>query len=334
SADTLAALEATLDQQAADALKAATDAKAAAANATALALKLKGIADSANKAALDAQQQATSARAESGLASSAAYATSKARREHDAAELSTNLDAAKATLLEVNKALKAAQPPIAVPLDPKKWRELYPSPNRVAAGVTTLKPAEEDALLRRFFPKFMKPNAQCPESWQPGMGHDNDQARAAGMFAPQVNLAAEGAFTRAGAKERLLQVRLNECTGSHVEGFGTSRWILIDGSRTLLNDEAFGLTQVGFVEDVDGDGVLDFTQVTSDTHQGSSMTDVVLSTFAGGKLHDLHNTSESDPCGAGPEMAGQDAQRIATRLLVRNSPKLEFKDVESRSRCF
>jgi hypothetical protein len=335
NASTLGALEATLEQQVNDAAQGAANAKASAASAVAAAKKLKASADSATKAALDASQQATSARNESGFASTAAFAALRARRQREATALTASINGAKATLVEVNQAWTKAQAALPKPIDPKAWREIFPEPNRVAVGVRQLSGPEEDALLRKFFPKFMKPNASCPEAWQPGMGHDNDQARAAGMFSPQVTAAVEGAFTHPGAKERLLQVRLCECTGTHVEGYGTGRWILVDGNRTLVNVETFGLTGVGFVEDVDGDGMLDFTQIVSDGHQGMENTSGQLSTFAGGKLHDLQPLSgSSDPCNAGEEMAGHDAERVSTRTLVRNSPKLEFKEEETRSRCF
>jgi len=304
----------------------------------------------ARSARADAKKTAAALSALRALFKSAVAARDRAEKKADtavqkeaakakAAELSLaalRKSLTTAAAADVNKSSKESRATKAAPtpIDPKAWRELYPTPNRTAAGVRTLADTEANALLRRFFPRFLGPKAQCPEAWGPGM-HTNEEALKAGLFSPQVNLAIEGAITRSGAKEQLLQVRLGECTGSHAEGYGTARWIVVDGNRTLLNEEGFGLTAVGLVEDVDGDGVLDFTQITSDMHQGMEDTSVVLSTIAGGKLHDLHELGgDTDPCAADEAMVGHDAERVRSKVLVRNSPKLEFKVLASKSRCF
>lgn len=335
SAQALGLLEAELDKAAGEALAAAADAQQAARDATTAAQRLAQLAKDSKTLAGLVDQEGRGARADSGLALASAYQDVKARREREAKALAASVDVAKTLLARVNDGLGAAKVSTssAASNDAKTWRSIYPaSPARTPP--TKLSRNDEAALLKRFFPKSLAEKTDCPNGWGPGE-HSNDEARAAGMFKPQVLASLEGPFTRRGAKERLLWVRVNECTGAHVEGYGTARLILVEGARTVINQELFGLSSIDLVDDLDGDGVLELTQVSSDMHQGMTDTSVSLSSLSGGKLHDLESFGgESDPCAAGEELVGNDAERSELRVLARSSPKLEFKTEEKKSRCF
>lgn len=217
-------------------------------------------------------------------------------------------------------------------LDPNKWYELYPS--STVPQPKQLASAAANALLKRFFPKFLARGTECPEEWLPG-SRSMAEARTAGMFSPEITAALVGAFTRRGASEQLLHVRLHECSGSHAEGYGTSRVIVVEGNRTIVNEEGFGLTRFGVAADVDGDGVLEFTQVTSDTHQGLEQVNVSLASLLGGRLRDVRDLGQENiPCNAGVQMVGADAMVETFRVQFRQAKTPQFKNLEKRTPCF
>jgi hypothetical protein len=121
------------------------------------------------------------------------------------------------------------------------------------------------AVLSRLFPRSLPGADRCPEA--PGT---LEQARAQGWIVPQVASHAEGAFSRAGAAELLLAVRVGECGATHAEGWGTRRLVLWAGEQVVQEAELQG--RLAGAGDLDGDGRSELLIERGGTNQGITTT--------------------------------------------------------------
>jgi hypothetical protein len=159
-----------------------------------------------------------------------------------------------------------AVPAVSVVAVPSRSVEIF-SWNGVPASLAARRgaPPAGATVLSRLFPRMLSGTDRCPEA--PGT---LEQARAQGWIVPQVASHAEGAFSRAGAAELLLAVRVGECGATHAEGWGTRRLVLWSGDQVVQEVEVQG--RLAGAGDLDGDGRSELLIERGGTNQGITTT--------------------------------------------------------------
>ncbi|MCS6898440.1 MAG: hypothetical protein RMJ98_01495 [Myxococcales bacterium] len=138
-------------------------------------------------------------------------------------------------------------------------------------------PALASAVLTRLFPRSLSSADHCPET--PGT---LEQARAKGWVVPRVTHHVEGSFSRVGAREVALGVRVGECGATHAEDWGTSRLVLWSEDQILYDMELRG--RLAGAGDLDGDGLHELLVELGGTNQGITTTSLQVARLSPGGL--------------------------------------------------
>jgi hypothetical protein len=187
---------------------------------------------------------------------------------------------------------------------------------RTYAVRRVLSEADEPALFKRVYPKYLTSQMDC------GGAGDLAAQRASGNFVPRLEGALEGSFTRPGAKQVLYGVFRGECGAIHAENWGTRETIVFEGdviAHRAIHADARLIDAV----DVDGDGIDEIVASSSFFNQGAGTTHGWIFRIDGRKTPRVVDLGEIelDACGSfSPE-------HVRQHVLVLRQPdgKLEVR---------
>jgi hypothetical protein len=201
---------------------------------------------------------------------------------------------------------------------------------RSLVGPDALVAEAEHALFERVFGagRYLRDAAACR-----GDSPNLEAARLAGDFAPRALEVVDGAFTKAGAKQRAYLLHNAECGATHADNFGTATLAVFEGEQVVARANLPGGASIAGVFDLDGDGVRELLVTFGFTNMGEHVESASLRRFEGERLVELRDFGQVESSSCESEIAPKAQEVTTVRAIVRPGAPPEFRTETKRSAC-